>query len=187
MFNTSEQTIESGNNNIQAGGNVVQEQNYIYNNTPIHITVYEKDIFNVIEQFDKNIDLFEELDFVGDVAENTEYDFAEKAKKNQLNKLSDEYFSIICEDFLPFFYKIDAFLFAPQNKKVLKKYQKVALQLKIAIQAKRDKFDKFEAVLDDIANTLMHNIDADSGTVDATTVVIFLNYMYWNCDIGRKQ
>lgn len=114
MFNSSEQTISNGNGNVQAQGDV-NINNYFQNHEYIHINVYEKDIFNVIEQFEENIDLFDGFD---DNIENNdlEFDLIEKERKNELNKLSPEYFQVICDDFLPLFYKIDDFLKSPQNK-----------------------------------------------------------------------
>lgn len=185
MFNSSEQTISNGNGNVQAPGDV-NINNYFQNHEYIHINVYEKDIFNVIEQFEENIDLFDGFD---DNIENNdlEFDLIEKERKNELNKLSPEYFQVICDDFLPLFYKIDDFLKSPQNKEALKKYRKVACFLKHSITAKRDKFGAFEEVLDDIVCTLVRNITISGATIDAVNVVVFLNYMYWNCDIGRRK
>lgn len=185
MFNSSEQTISNGNGNVQAQGDV-NIKNYFQNHEHIHINVYEKDIFNVIEQFEENIDLFDEFD---DNVENNdlEFDLVEKERKNGLNKLSPEYFQVICDDFLPLFYKIDDFLKSPQNKEALKKYRKVAYFLKHSITAKRDKFGAFEEVLDDIVSTLVRRIAISGVTIDAVNVVVFLNYMYWNCDIGRRK
>ena len=175
MFNSSEQTISNGNGNVQAQGDV-NINNYFQNHEYIHINVYEKDIFNVIEQFDDNIE-----------NNDLEFDLIEKERKNELNKLSPEYFQVICDDFLPLFYKIDDFLKSPQNKEALKKYRKVACFLKHSITAKRDKFGAFEEVLDDIVCTLVRNITISGATIDAVNVVVFLNYMYWNCDIGRRK
>lgn len=184
MFNSSEQTISAGNGNIQAARDV-NVTNFFQNPDYIHVNVYEKDIFNVIEQFESNIDLFEEFDEAD--GNDLEFDLVEKERKNALNSLSPEYFQIMCDDYLPLFYKIDDFLKAPQNKEVLKKYRKVAYFLKLSITAKRSKFGAFEEVLDDIVSTLVNRISNNGASIDAVNIVIFLNYMYWNCDIGRRK
>ena len=178
MLDTVEQKI-SGNGNVVAGGDIILTE--IINNEN-HIVLYEDDIVNVIKQFDEHMDLFDENTYA--LVEGGKYDFAEKEKKNILNNLSDEYFEIIKEEFLPYFYKIDDFLKNPQNKKIQQTYKKVSLRLKTTIQANRRKFNCFEEILSDISNTLSK---ADKSNVEPLVVMVFLNYMYWNCDIGRKK
>ena len=101
--------------------------------------------------------------------------------------MSDEYFDTICGEFLPYFYKIDNFLKAPQNKSILLKYRKIAQQLKVSIVANRRKFDYFEEILDDIVATVIRAIRDREQDFDVNVIIIFLNYMYWNCDIGRRH
>ena len=85
MLNTKEQTINDGDGNIQAQGNVDISQNYFIDYKPTHITFYEQDIFAVIEEFNDNLDLFE-----GNGVENIsaeEFENIDKTEKNRLNKL----------------------------------------------------------------------------------------------------
>ena len=185
MLNTKEQTINDGDGNIQAQGNVDISQNYFIDYKPTHITFYEQDIFAVIEEFNDNLDLFE-----GNGVENIsaeEFENIDKTEKNRLNKFSDEYFDTICKDYLPYFYKLDDFLKAPQNKSILQKYRKIAQQLKFSIAANRKKFDYFEEILDDIVATVIRAIRDREQDFDVNVIIIFLNYMYWNCDIGRRH
>ncbi len=188
MLNTKEQTISNGDGNIQAHGNVDISRNYFIDYKPPHITFCEQNILAVIEEFNSNLDLFEESG-----TENIldgEFENIDKTEKNKLNKLSDEYFDTICEEYLPYFYKIDKFLKAPQNKDTLVKYRKIAQQLKVSIAAKRKKFDYFEEILDDIMATIIDAIREGRQKFDEDVVnvfIIFLNYMYWNCDIGRRH
>lgn len=184
MLNSNDQNISNGSGNIQAQGNVDYTQNFFYNFKPNHITFYEQDIFNIIEELDVHIDIFD--DNLVDTQE-YEFDSVEKKDKNKLNKLSDEYFDTICEDFLPYFHKIDKFLIAPQNKKILKTYRKIAFQLKSSIAANRKKYDYFEEILDDIVGRIIEEIRIGEQEIDVSLVVVFMNYMYWNCDIGRRH
>lgn len=185
MLNTNEQTISNGSGNIQAQGNVDNSRNYFFDYKPAHITFYEQDIFAVIEEFNKHLDLFEEN---GDFnISDAEFENIDKIEKNRLNKLSDEYFDTICEEFLQYFYKIDRFLKSPQNKDVLKKYRKIAQQLKVSIAANRTKFNYFEEILDDIVATILKAVKQSEQNLDVNVIIVFLNYMYWNCDIGRRH
>ena len=185
MLNTKEKTISNGDGNIQAQGNVDISQNYFIDYKPTHITFYEQNIFAVIEEFNNNLDLFEGNEVENISAE--EFENIDKTEKNRLNKLSDEYFDTICGEFLPYFYKIDNFLKAPQNKSILLKYRKIAQQLKVSIVANRRKFDYFEEILDDIVATVIRVIRDSGQDFDVNVIIIFLNYMYWNCDIGRRH
>ena len=116
MLEKEEQSISNGSRNIQAGGNVDNSKNYFYYYRPEYITFYEQDIFQLIEELNSNLDLFDDQENSSD---DKEFDNVDKTIKNRLNNLSEEYFDEICEGFLPFFYKIDAFLTAPQNKKIM--------------------------------------------------------------------
>lgn len=185
MLNTNEQTISNGDGNIQAQGNVDNSRNYFIDYKPAHITFYEQDIFAVIEDFNRHLDLFEENG--NENITDKEFENIEKPEKNRLNKLSDEYFDTICEEFLPYFYKIDKFLKAPQNKSTSVKYRKIAQQLKVSIAANRRKFDYFEEILDDIVATIVGAIRENKQNFDVNVIIVFLNYMYWNCDIGRRH
>lgn len=185
MLNTKEQTISNGDGNIQAQGNVDISQNYFIDYKPAHINFYEQDIFAVIEEFNSHLDLFEENEAENILDE--EFENIDKTEKNRLNKLSEEYFNTICEEFLPYFYKLDNFLKAPQNKNILRKYRKVAQQLKISIAANRKRFDYFEEILDDIVATMIDAVRESKQDLDVNVIIVFLNYMYWNCDIGRRH
>ena len=181
MLDNTVQNI-NGNENIVAGGDINLTQ--VVNNE-IHINLYEYDIVNLIELFDKNMDLFED-DNSYMVVEAGKYDYVEKEKKNKLNNLSADYFEILKEDFLPYFYKIDSFLKNPMNKSFQTKYKKVSLRLRITIEANRSKYNGFEEVISDIANTLSKAADKNV-ELDPFVITVFLNYMYWSCDIGRKK
>ncbi len=174
------QTISNGNGNNMAGRDIINN----YYSSDEHIDLYENDIRNLIEIFDANLNIFD--DNPTEVVEGGKYDFTEKERKNQLNNLSNDYFNILCDDFLPYFYKIDNFLKNPQNKKLYDKYKNVSLYLKATIEANRRKYDKFEEIISDVTNKIL-NVTQNSNSMNSALVSVFLNYMYWNCDIGRRR
>lgn len=176
------QTIKEGNGNIQARGDVAVTNNYFRDYQPGVIRFYEGDICEVLSRFDEYISNEE----VEETVEIDEYELIEKPEKNQLNNLSDEYFKMICDEYLTYFKKIDAFLRAPQNKEYLKMYRKTAAQLKFRIGVIRKKFEFFEEVLEEILLEVVAN--KESNVVKNIDVfIIFLNFMYWNCDIGKRK
>lgn len=125
--------VKKGNNNIQALGNVYIE-NYFSDYHPTRIVFYEVDLCNIIEEFDKYTDFYDNSDI--ETSSDDEFKYLLKPEKNILNKLSDESFDIILEDFLPYFNKVKTFLELPQNKELLKKYKKSVVQLKVHITIK---------------------------------------------------
>lgn len=176
------QSIGMGNGNVQANGNVTIQ--YFSNYHPSVLRFYENDICMVIEQFnnyiteigDDNIENIDESDLV----------YVEKPEKNRINNLSEEYFQSICEDYLPYFRKIDDFLKAPQNKKYLKKYKTTARELKFKIDVERKNYQYFEEILNAILLNVL-NGNNQSIIENRDIFIVFLNYMYWNCDIGRRK
>lgn len=184
MFNGDKQIIESGSHNIQAGRDVNISTNYYSGYCPAKIVFYENDICDVINEFDQYTELF--ASDSRDNTENTEFEFIFKSEKNELNNLSEEYFEIICDSFLEYFEKIKNFLGLPQNKEILKKYRKSALQLKIHIGVIRKRFEYFEDVLNHVTYEIVDNTSYEKIKSNPDLVILFINFMYWNCDIGRK-
>lgn len=177
-----EQTIDNGNGNIQANGDVSVINNYFNGYAPVGIRFYENDICMVLEAFNVYIDGNEE-EFEN---ENKEFELICKPEKNQINNLSEGYFQTICDSYLPYFKKVEIFLKAPQNKDQLKKYEKTAMQINFRIGVLRKYCNYFEDILNIILNEVVENVDSNI-VKDIDVFIIFINYMYWNCDIGRRK
>ena len=175
------QRIGFGNGNIQANGDVTIQ--YFKNDQPLVLRFYENDICMVIEQFNNYIT---ELDDNVEITDQSTLEYVEKPEKNRINNLSEEYFQSICENYLPYFRKIDEFLKAPQNKKYLKKYKATAKELKFKIDVERKNYQYFEEILNAI---LLNVLNGNNPSIieNRDVFIVFLNYMYWNCDIGRRK
>lgn len=185
MFNGNEQTIENGDNNIQAAGDVNITNNYYSGYCPAKIVFFEDDICDVINEFAQYTDLFDEEEGKG--SNGTEFDFVFKTEKNKLNNLSEDYFQTICEGFLEYFGKIKQFLELPQNKSFLRKYKKSALQLKVHIEVIRKNFEYFEQILNYVTYEIVNNTTHEKIKSNPDLIILFINFMYWNCDIGKKE
>lgn len=172
--------VASGDGNILTAGNVAIENYFAY--TP-GIRFYEKDICKVLSEFDDYIDNINKNNVLNS---SEEFEIIGKPEKNRINNLSDEYFHTMYEDYLPHFNKIDIFLKDPKNKKYLRMYQKTAAQLKFRISVLRQKYTYFEEVLGAILDDIIAN--QNSEIVDNIDIfILFINFMYWNCDIGRRK
>lgn len=174
------QSIGMGSRNVQARDITIQ---YFNDYHPSVLRFYENDICMVIEKFNNYIE-----EVGDDIEEVTEPDlgYVEKPKKNRINNLSEEYFQSICEEYLPYFKKIDDFLRAPQNKKYLKKYKTTAKELKFKIDVERKNYTYFEEILNAILLNVLNGTN-QSIIENRDVFIVFLNYMYWNCDIGRRK
>ena len=182
LLSSNKQEIGEGSNNIQAGGDVIIQ--CIQNKDPMEpIRFYEDDICAVLEEFDNYV---EEIEQVIVEESNFELDYIEKPEKNRLNNLSEEYFEYMTEEYLSYFYKIDEFLKAPQNKEHLKKYKNTAKGLNMRIAVIRKNYQYFEDVLLEFVNAV-ENSKNDNMKEHRILFMVFLHYMYWNCDIGRKK
>ena len=181
MSNTK-QSIVDGDNNIQASRDVNINNNYFMNYEPAQIVFHEADICEVINTFKNYTDLFD--DNLED--DGKELEIILKPEKNRINNLSEDYFKNICENFLPFFKKVDIFLKAPQNKKITRKYRSIALQLNNHIAVIRKNYNYFEEVLNKIVIDVRDTLSMQGKSIEVDVLIVFINYMYWNCDIGRR-
>lgn len=183
MLRTSKQAIEQGNGNIQSNGDVLINNNYFRDYQPSIIRFYEGDICEVLKKFNSYL---EEVEGNNSGLQDDEFEVVDKPEKNRLNNLSLEYFQMICEEYLTYFRKIDNFLKAPQNKMYLAMYRKTAIQLKFRISVIRKNYVYFEEVLESILLEVIGNKES-SVVNNIDLFIIFLNYMYWNCDIGKRK
>lgn len=180
MLNTK-QSIVDGDNNIQAARDVIIS-NYFTNYVPAQIVFHEGDLCQVIDTFKNYTDSYDdETQVVGN-----ELEIVLKPEKNRINKLSEDYFENICDNFLPFFKKVDTFLKAPQNKKITEKYRSIAFQLNNHIAVIRKNYEYFEEVLNKIICDIKDTLDKQGKSIAVDVLIVFINYMYWNCDIGRR-
>lgn len=145
---------------------------------------YEKDIRDVIVLFSKKSDRWVYPD--EDNSDNDSLDYSEKEKKNKLNKVSDVYFEEIKSHSLAYFTDIDKFLCDPRNREYTIKYRNAIGDVRGYIQ-KNVELHSFVEILESIIELIVGNDDSKDVHRVRALVRVFVHYMYWNCDIGRKS
>lgn len=148
-------------------------------NVPIF---YEKDIKEIIDVF-----ISQQQTVVSkNTLDSQEFVNVPKEKKNKLNNLSAEYFSFIQQHSQSYFNKIDTFLKMPKNGTYQKYYKSIVSDLGAKIALERTDFIRFEDLLERLINTIIRN-NFDDLRTKRNLVRIFLHFMYFNCDIGKKS
>jgi hypothetical protein len=106
-------------------------------------------------------------------------------KKNDINKLSKDYFNNAIKRNLPYFNQIKKFLENPINDNYLNKYQNTIDDINEEIIIHRDDYDKFEEFINYLYKKILNNTsDLDN---NRKLIRLFLHYMYYNCDIGKNE
>jgi hypothetical protein len=142
----------------------------------------EKNIKEVIIAFSETIE-----DLTNNI-ENYLQDYTQisKERKNELNNLGKEYFEFIKEHSLPYFNQIEEFLKSPSNTIFTRKYSNTVSDLQAKILLERDRFGEFQHLLEHIIDYVVENNKDD--LEDFSSVVrVFVHFMYFNCDIGKKN
>jgi len=144
------------------------------------VEIHPEDLEELILHFDRNIDLFGEATVA---APDPEFALPVLEQKNELNKLSDDYFKTSILEDMPSFKKIEEFLRNPRNSEWRERYSNVSRQFRNKYQAHRGGFAAFETIFDDIFNRLRER--GVTGRRDAL-IYTFVHYMYCCCDLGRR-
>ena len=142
---------------------------------------YEEDIRDVIVMFKSKTDWIN----IPPIQEEENLDYTDKEKKNLLNNVDESYFDEIKEHSLKHFAGITKFLQDPINSQYLENYLNTAADLRSYVVANQG-----TCSFVDILETIIKNIMGESGTdiFRARALVrVFVHYMYWNCDLGRKE
>ncbi|HGY55949.1 MAG TPA: hypothetical protein ENK44_09620 [Caldithrix abyssi] len=106
-------------------------------------------------------------------------------KKNDLNKLSKNYFDNVIKKNMPYFEQISNFLSEPNNKELLNKYENTIGDLNEEITIHRDEYNKFEIILNHLYKMVLNKFPELNSS--RALVRVFLHYMYYNCDIGKNE
>lgn len=104
--------------------------------------------------------------------------------KNELNKLSEQYFKYIQENSQSYFEQITTFLKNPINKEFTEYYYNVCDEIKGKITIRRNEFAQFEEIFEYLYDFVLQECPELQKT--RRFVNVFLHYMYCNCDIGEK-
>jgi hypothetical protein len=139
---------------------------------------YEKDLKEIIVNFSEMKEQLKETV----QRKQEQFKFVDKNRKNELNKLSKEYFDFMKRNSLAYFHKIKTFLKNPVNKRYKNYYENTISDLQGKIVIKRSEFFTFEELLETLFDYIFEN---STELKDRRKLIrVFLHYMYWNCDIG---
>jgi hypothetical protein len=122
-----------------------------------------------------------------DVEGASQFDFTEVdiQKKNELNRVSENYFEMMRDRHEPFFGRIDSFLSQPVNHEVKQLYHEVVDELRTKMAVEEKQFEGLEHMLLAFADAAVSSYP-DRLNGHQSTLRVLLSFMYFNCDIGRK-
>ena len=141
----------------------------------------ESDLKNLIEAFHKNSPLSEPLD-----KNVVDFSYVEMEEKNELNKLSKDYFDNVMQRHYSHFESIRSFLKDPINKPLKEQFDDLVDELNAKITIYQNDYFAFESLLDELYDHVISNNKEFFGSGRKRLVRVFINYMYCNCFIGKK-
>jgi len=107
-------------------------------------------------------------------------------EKNDLNKLSQDYFNGIFKKSMNDFSKIETFIKNPKNKEIQNFYDNTIDDIQSKILVKRSEFSTFEEIIEYLYDFVFQN-HSDELKNDRRLIRTFLHYMYFHCDIGVME
>lgn len=116
------------------------------------------------------------------------FDFSmiELAEKNALNKLGTDTFAVMLDVDEPYFGRVQAFLENPLNSEVTTAYHEVVDEIRRRIAAQQSRFDRFDDLLEQLYYVVRQRFENELRG-KGRTLRTLISFMYFNCDIGRKQ
>ena len=141
----------------------------------------ETDLKNVIEAFHKFLPSSDTLD-----KNVVDLSYVEMEKKNELNKLSKDYFDNVMQRHYSHFESIRSFLKDPINKQLKEQFDDLVDELNAKITIYQNEYFAFERLLDELYDYVISNNKEFFGSGRKRLVRVFINYMYCNCFIGKK-
>jgi hypothetical protein len=142
---------------------------------------YEDDLKVLITEFSK-------IDFNGEELQEIKRnnDRISISKKNDLNKLSQDYFNSIFKKSMNNFSNIEIFIKDPKNKDIQNFYNNTVDDIQSKILIKRSDFKTFEEIVEYLYDYIFHN-NLIELKKDRRLIRTFLHYMYFHCDIGVME
>lgn len=141
----------------------------------------ESDLKSVIEAFHKYLPSSDTLD-----KNVVDFSYVEMEKKNELNKLSKDYFDNAMQRHYSHFESIRSFLKDPINKPLKEQFDDLVDELNAKITIYQNEYFAFERLLDELYDYVISNNKEFFGSGRKRLVRVFINYMYCNCFIGKK-
>jgi hypothetical protein len=141
----------------------------------------ESELKFIIEEFQKS------LPKAGELKSPDSLKYLNLDKKNELNNLSKQYFDDVIKRHFSHFETIKSFLCDPINKHLKDIYQDTVDEVNAKISVSRNEYLVFEGLLEDLYDYVIKNNAEFLNSGRKRLVRVFLNYMYCNCDIGKKE
>lgn len=168
---------------LNSNKEIVKQYKLDYNRIPFDFS--DEEIKDVILAFRKQLPIINSA--IEKEVDKLKYDYlhVEKSKKNEYNKLGNEYYhDRILNESLMEFNKIENFLSNPENEELKNYYFDTAHELNQIISLKRENYEAFEELFVHIYKLICDgSITLKGGKRHVTT---FLHYMYMECLIGKK-
>ncbi len=143
---------------------------------------FEKDIKEVILVFSSQLSSI--VNATGNIINSMER--VDLKTKNELNNLGKEYFNFMTDHSLEYFKGIDNFLKDQRNAKYLNYYLNTVSDLQAQISLERSSFGDFKELIEHLVSFIVSNNEEKLKDI-RRIVRVFIHYMYFNCDIGRKK
>lgn len=142
---------------------------------------YEEDLKTLITRFST-------IDFDGEELQEItrNNDRIPISEKNDLNKLSQDYFNGIFKKSMNDFSKIETFIKNPKNKEIQNFYDNTIDDIQSKILVKRNEFSTFEEIIEYLYDFVFQK-HSDELKNDRRLIRTFLHYMYFHCDIGVME
>jgi len=141
----------------------------------------ESDLKILIEEFHKALPVNNTLK-----ENDLDKSFVEIEIKNELNKLSQDYFDNVIKKHYTHFDSIRAFLKDPINSKLKDQFDDLVDELNAKITIYQNEYFAFEKLLDELYDYVISNNTEFFNSGRKRLVRVFINYMYCNCFIGKK-
>lgn len=142
----------------------------------------ESDLKNLIEAFHKVLPSTDTLD-----KNAVDFSYIEMERKNEINKLSKDYFDNVIQRHYSYFESIRNFLKDPINKKLKEQFDDLVDELNAKITIYQNEYFAFEKLLDELYDYVLSNNQEFFGSGKKRLIRVFINYMYCNCFIGKKE
>lgn len=107
--------------------------------------------------------------------------------KNRLNGMTEEYSKAQRRKFLKDTEQIRQFLAAPENYDLLQMYESTVDEFELKIITHRKDYQTFDQVMDYLVDLLFSRDPVLRQREHKRLTRAMLFYMYWNCDIGRRE
>lgn len=150
------------------------------NNLLMPLQFYENDLQEIVIAFSETNISKEEIMTI-----NSDLTRMPIEEKNRLNNLSKTYFDNVFKASFSNFEKIRGFFEDPKNVEYKSMYDNTISDLQEEIIIKRNEYHFFEDILNHLYKL---TLDSNNGklVMNRKLVRVFLHYMYFYCDIGKK-